>query len=127
MLSDLNTSELHYVRPPEEIRNTLVTVDFDKKDPTTGEKSLELNIKAASEWLPTYAELSKSGVAIHLEYFYTGDISKLAPVYEPDVEIKVFTGKASLRRKLTRCNDLTIATISSGLPLRKENKKTVNE
>ena len=127
VLSDLNTSELHYVRPPEEIRNTLVTVDFDKKDPTTGEKSLELNIKAASEWLPTYAELSKSGVAIHLEYFYTGDVSKLAAVYEPDVEIKVFTGKASLRRKLTRCNDLSIATISSGLPLRKENKKTVNE
>ena len=127
ILADLNTSELHYVRPPEEIRNTLVTVDFDKKDPETGEKSLELNIKAASDWLPTYAELSKSGVAIHLEYFYTGDVSKLAPVYEPDVEIKVFTGKASLRRKLTRCNDLSIATISSGLPLRKENKKTVNE
>lgn len=127
ILADLNTSELHYVRPPEEIRNKLVTVDFDKKDPITGEKSLELNMKAASEWLPTYAELSKSGVAIHLEYFYTGDVSKLAAVYEPDIEIKVFTGKASLRRKLTRCNDLAIATISSGLPLRKENKKTVNE
>lgn len=127
VLADLNTSELHYVRPPEDIRSKLVTVDFDKKDPETGEKSLELNIKAASDWLPTYAELSKSGVAIHLEYFYTGDVSKLAPVYEPDVEIKIFTGKASLRRKLTRCNDLPIATISSGLPLRKEVKKTVDE
>lgn len=127
VLSDLNTSELHYVRPPEEIRNTLVTVDFDKKDPETGEKSLELNIKAASDWLPTYAELSKSGVAIHLEYFYTGDVSKLASVYEPDIEIKVFTGKASLRRKLTRCNDLSISTISSGLPLRKERQKTIDE
>ena len=127
VLFDLNTSELHYVRPPEEIRNTLVTVDFDKKDPETGKKSLELNIKAASDWPPTYAELSKSGVAIHLEYFYTGDVSKLASVYEPDVEIKVFTGKASLRRKLTRCNDLHISTISSGLPLKKERPKTIEE
>jgi len=127
VLADLNTSELHYVRPPEEVRNTLVTVDFDKKDPETGKKSLELNIKAASQWPETYAELSKSGVAIHLEYFYTGDVTKLAAVYEPDVEIKVFTGKASLRRKLTRCNGLTITTISSGLPIRKENRKTVDE
>lgn len=127
VLADLNTSELHYVRPPEEIRNTLVTVDFDKKDPVTGEKSLEMNIKAASSWPETYAELSKSGAAIHLEYFYTGDVSKLMPVYEEDVEIKVFNGKASLRRKLSRCNNLKITTISSGLPIRKEMKKTVNE
>ena len=127
ILADLNTSELHYVRPPEEVRQMLVTVDFDKKDPETGKKSLELNMKAASQWVPTYAELSKSGVAIHLEYFYTGDVSQLASVYEKDVEIKVFTGKASLRRKLTRCNDLPITTISSGLPLRKEKVKTINE
>lgn len=122
-LRDINSSELHYVRPPEQY----VTVDFDKKDLKTGEKSLEMNIKAANKWPPTYAELSKSGNAIHLTYIYTGDVSKLAAVYEEDVEIKVFTGKSSLRRKLTRCNDLPIATISSGLPLRKENKKTVNE
>ena len=32
-----------------------------------------------------------------------------------------------LRRKLTRCNDLPIATISSGLPLREEKTKIVNE
>lgn len=121
-LRDLNTAELHYVRPPEQY----VTVDFDKKD-NEGNKSLELNIKAASKWPPTYAELSKSGNAIHLTYIYTGDVKKLAAVYEEDVEIKVFTGKSSLRRKLTRCNDLPIATISSGLPLRKENKKIVNE
>ena len=123
VLKDLNTSELHYVRPPEQY----VTVDFDKKDPKTGEKSLELNMAAAMKWPPTYAELSKSGSAIHLTYIYTGDVKKLASIYEEDVEIKVFTGKSSLRRKLTRCNSLPIATISSGLPLRKENKKTVNE
>ena len=123
ILRDINTTELHYVRPPEQY----VTVDFDKKDPSTGEKSLELNIKAASSWPPTYAELSKSGVAIHLEYIYAGDVSKLAPVFEEDVEIKVFTKKSSLRRKLTRCNNLEIATISSGLPLRKEKQKTVEE
>ena len=57
-LADINTSELHYVRTPENI----ITVDFDKKDPVTGEKSLKLNLEAASKWPETYAELSKSGV-----------------------------------------------------------------
>lgn len=123
ILKDLNTAELHYLRCPEQF----CFVDFDKKDPKTGKKSLELNIKAASKWPPTYAELSKSGAGIHLTYIYTGDISKVLPVYEDDVELKFYTGKASLRRKLTRCNDLPIATISSGLPLRKETTKTVNE
>lgn len=119
-LADINTSELHYVRTPENI----ITVDFDKKDPVTGEKSLKLNLEAASKWPETYAELSKSGVAIHLEYIYTGDVNKLSPIYEKDVEIKVFpdSKKSSLRRKLTRCNDIPIATISSGLPLKKEVK-----
>lgn len=123
ILKDINTAELHYLRCPEQF----AFIDFDKKDPKTGEKSLELNMKAAEKWPPTYAELSKSGQGIHLTYIYNGDISKVLPVYEDDVEIKFYTGKASLRRKLTRCNDLPIATISSGLPLRKENKKTVNE
>lgn len=123
ILKDLNTTELHYLRCPEQF----AFIDFDKKDPKTGEKSLELNMKAAEKWPPTYAELSKSGQGIHLTYIYNGDISKVLPVYEDDIEIKFYTGKASLRRKLTRCNDLPIATISSGLPLRKENKKTVNE
>lgn len=123
ILKDINTTELHYLRCPEQF----AFIDFDKKDPVTGEKSLELNMKAAEKWPPTYAELSKSGQGIHLTYIYTGDISKVLPVYEDDVEIKFYTGKASLRRKLTRCNDFPIATISSGLPLRKENKKTVNE
>lgn len=122
-LKDLNSAELHYLRCPEQF----AFIDFDKKDPLTGEKSLELNMKAAEKWPPTYAELSKSGHGIHLTYIYNGDISKVAPVFEDDVEIKFYTGKSSLRRKLTRCNDLPIATISSGLPIRKEKKKTVKE
>lgn len=123
VLKDINTSELHYTKPPE----NYAFIDFDKKDPKTGKKSLELNIEAASKWPPTYAELSRSGQGIHLTYIYTGDISKVASIYEDEVEIKFYTGKQSLRRKLTRCNDLPIATISSGLPIRKERPKTVEE
>lgn len=123
ILKDLNTAELHYLRCPEQF----AFIDFDKKDPVTGEKSLKLNLEAAEKWPPTYAELSKSGQGIHLTYIFNGDISKVAAVYEDDVEIKFYTGKSSLRRKLTRCNDLPIATISSGLPLRKEAKKTIEE
>ena len=113
VLADIDTSELHYVRLP--IKH--IVIDFDKKD-KEGNKSLELNMAAASKWPETYAELSKSGFGIHLHYLYTGDPEKLSRVYEPEVEVKVFNGKSSLRRKLSRCNDIPVATLSSGLPLK---------
>lgn len=112
-LGDLDTHKLHYVQVPE----TVVTIDFDLKD-DDGNKSLERNIEAASQWPQTYAELSQSGEAIHLEYFYDGDVKKLSRVYDIDIEIKVAVGNSSLRRKLSKCNDLPIATISSGLPMK---------
>ena len=112
-LSDLNTRKLHYVKVSE----NHIVVDFDLKD-ENGNKSFERNLEAASKWPPTYSELSKSGAGIHLHYIYTGDVSKLSRVYDKDIEIKVFTGNSSLRRKLTKCNNLSIATISSGLPLK---------
>lgn len=114
-LSDIDTSKLHYVKVPE----NHIVIDFDIKG-DDGKKSFEKNLEAASKWKATYAELSKSGAGIHLHYIYTGDVSKLSRVYSDDVEIKVFTGKSSLRRKLTKCNSLPIATISSGLPLKGE-------
>lgn len=116
-LSDLDTSRLHYVRP-EEVH---IVIDFDKKGPD-GKKSFEKNLEAASKWPPTYAELSKSGAGIHLHYIYKGDVSRLSRIFEPDVEIKTFTGKSSLRRRLTKCNDVPIATISSGLPLKGDDR-----
>lgn len=116
-LSDLDTSRLHYVKVPE----NHIVIDFDIPD-EKGEKSFECNLEEASKWPPTYAELSKSGNGVHLHYIYAGDVSRLSRIYEEHVEIKVFTGKSSLRRKLSKCNDLPIATISSGLPLKGENK-----
>ena len=59
---------------------------------------------------------------MHLHYIYTGDVSKLSRVYDDNIEIKGFTGKSSLRRKLTKCNEIPIASINSGLPLKGENK-----
>ena len=119
-LSDLTTSRLHYVKVPE----NHIVIDFDIQD-KDGNKSYELNLKEASKWPPTYAELSKSGQGIHLHYIYAGDVSKLSRVYDDHIEVKVFTGKSSLRRKLTKCNDLPIATINSGLPLKGE-KQVIN-
>ena len=116
-LRDLNTRKLHYVRIPE----NHIVIDFDIKD-ENGNKSFERNLEEASKWPATYAELSKSGAGIHLHYIYTGDPTKLSRIYDDNIEIKVFTGKSSLRRKLTKCNDLPIATISSGLPLKGESK-----
>ena len=119
-LSEIKTTRLHYVKVPE----NHIVIDFDIPD-ANGEKCFERNLEEASKWPPTYAELSKSGKGIHLHYIYTGDVSKLSRIYEEHIEIKVFTGKSSLRRKLTKCNDLPIATISSGLPLKGE-KAMVN-
>ena len=114
-LKDLDVSKLHYVKVPE----WLIVIDFDLKD-EDGNKSLEKNLEAASKWPATYAEVSKGGAGLHLHYIYKGDVSKLSRIYDKDIEIKVFTGNSSLRRKLTLCNSLLIATISSGLPMKEE-------
>lgn len=119
-LSQLDTTKLHYVKVPD----NHIVIDFDIKD-DSGEKSFEKNLEAASKWPATYAELSKSGKGIHLHYIYVGDVTKLSSVYDDNIEVKVFTGNSSLRRKLTKCNNKPIATISSGLPLKGE-KKMVN-
>jgi DNA polymerase elongation subunit (family B) len=116
-LSELDTSKIHYVRPPE----NHIVIDFDIPD-KKGKKCFQRNLEEASKWPPTYAELSKSGAGIHLHYIYSGDVTKLQRVYADHIEIKVFTGKSSLRRKLTKCNNLPIAAISSGLPLKGEDK-----
>ena len=116
-LKDLDTSKLHYVKVPE----NHIVIDFDIPD-ENGNKSFEKNLEAASKWPATYAELSKSGAGIHLHYIYTGDVNKLARIYADHIEVKVFTGKSSLRRKLTKCNNLPIANISSGLPLKGDDK-----
>ena len=118
-LSAINTRELHYVRPP---KNHIV-VDLDLKD-ESGEKSLILNLEAAKSFPETYMEVSKSGKGIHLHYIYDGDVTLLDRFPEPDIEVKVFTGKASLRRKLTLCNNTPIATISSGLRLKEKKPMT---
>ena len=120
VLSELDTSQIHYVKVPE----NHIVIDFDITD-ENGNKSFERNLEEASKWPATYSELSKSGNGIHLHYIYTGDPTKLSRVYDDHIEVKVFTGKSSLRRKLTKCNNLPIANISSGLPL-KGDKKMVN-
>lgn len=119
-LSDLDTSKIHYVKVPE----NHIVIDFDIPDKDDN-KCFERNVEEASKWPSTYAELSKSGQGVHLHYIYNGDPTKLSRVYDDHIEIKVFTGKSSLRRKLTKCNNLPIANISSGLPL-KGDVKMVN-
>lgn len=122
-LEDIDSSKVHYIRLPSDH----IVIDFDLKD-ENGNKCFAKNWEAASKWPQTYAELSKSTEGIHLHYIYSGDVRKLERIYDnnPDIEIKVFTGKSALRRKLTKCNDIPIATISSGLPL-KEEKRVVTE
>lgn len=120
-LADIDTSKLHYVKVPE----NHIVIDFDIPD-ESGEKSLSKNLEAASKWPETYAELSKSGKGIHLHYIYTGDVTKLADHVDDHIEVKVFKGNSSLRRLLTMCTANAIATIGSGLPLRKEKKVSTN-
>lgn len=121
-LDQIDTFRLHYVRVPE----NLIVIDFDLKD-TSGHKSFEKNLEAANKWPRTYAETSKSGSGIHLHYYYTGNVNDLSRIYDEGIEIKVFNGKSALRRKLTVCNDLPIAKISSGLPLREKGKNMIND
>lgn len=115
-LSDINTKELHYVKVPE----NHIVIDFDLEE--NGEKSYEKNLEAALKFSPTYAELSKSGKGIHLHYIYNGDVSKLSRFYDDKIEIKVFNGNSSLRRKLTKCNNLPVKPISANLPIKGDTK-----
>ncbi|HEX4503412.1 MAG TPA: DUF5906 domain-containing protein, partial [Scandinavium sp.] len=117
-LIDIDTSKVHFVKVPE----NHIVIDFDLKE-QNGHKALERNLEAASQWPATYAELSKSGKGVHLHYQYKGDITSLASTYSDGIEIKVFTGDASLRRKLTRCNAVSIAELSGGLPQKQKKEK----
>lgn len=118
-LKDIDTHKIHYVKPPE----NHIVIDFDLKGPD-GKKSAERNLEAASSWPSTYAEYSKSGAGIHLHYDYQGDASELSRIYDEGIEVKIFTGDSSLRRKLVKCNSVPVAKISSGLPLKE--KKVIN-
>lgn len=118
-LSDIITSKLHYVILPD----NHIVVDFDLKD-DKGEKSAQRNLEAASSWPPTYAEFSKSQAGIHLHYIYDGDVKKLSNLFSDGIEIKVSSGGSSLRRKLTRCNNIPVSTINSGLPFKEQ--KVIN-
>ena len=115
-LSELDTTKMHFVKPGLQH----IVIDFDLKD-VDGNKDLALNLEEASKWPHTYAEFSKSGSGVHLHYLYDGDIDELSNVYAAGIEVKTFRGDASLRRKLTRCNNIPVATISGGLP-RKERR-----
>ena len=119
-LSDIDTSRLHYVKVPE----NHIVIDFDIPGDDGG-KDLEANLIAAAKWPSTYAELSKSGSGVHLHYIYDGDVSLLAKEYAEHIEIKVYTGNAALRRQVTRCNDIPIRTLCSGLPEKKKGGKRV--
>ena len=118
-LADLDQKQVHFVNVPEEA--PLVVIDFDLKN-EQGEKDMERNLEAASKWPPTDAEPSKGGQGIHLHYLYDGDPSELARVFDKDIEIKVFSGNASLRRKKSLSNGLPMATLSPGQLPRKEKK-----
>ena len=121
-LSDLDTSKLHYVQPPV----VYIVTDFDWPDPQTGEKSRELNLEKASEWPETYGEYSQSGNGVHLHYIYEGEHPEdLLRIVDEHTEIKVYTGKSALRRKVTYCNNHPIAKISSGLKLKEKKKGNV--
>lgn len=121
-LKDLNTKKVHYVRVPE----NHIVIDFDIKD-NDGNKCKELNLIEAAKWPKTYAEFSKGGGGVHLHYIYSGDVDMLASSADrPDVEIKVYKGKTALRRKVTYCNDIPVATLAD-LPYKRKEKRVVNQ
>lgn len=121
-LSQIDTTKLHYVLPPK----NFIVIDLDLKN-KNGEKDALMNLTRAAMFPETYTEFSQGGKGVHLHYIYDGDPALLSRMIEPNVEVKVFTGKASLRRRLTFCNDKEVAHLAGGyLPLRKEKSKVVD-
>lgn len=112
-LRDIDRNAEHFVRLPD----VYIAIDFDLKDPETGAKDLGRNLKAASAWPPTYAEVSRSGQGLHLIYKYDGP--ETLSEYAPGIEIKRFHGKASLRRRYSLSNDHVISNYEGILPMKR--------
>lgn len=125
-LKSIDTTKEHYVHYQDDFPS-LIFIDFDDVDPETGKKSLARNLELAKDFPRTYAETSRSGEGLHLYYIYDGDPGELSSLYDTHIEIKRLTGDSSLRRKLYLCNNEKIAHISSGLPLREDKKKVLDE
>ena len=94
-LKDLDTRKEHYVLVPE--RDIVIDIDLDKDRARC--------LEEARKWIPSYAELSRSGGGVHIHYRYPGDPSELSRMVAPGVECKVYSGKSALRRRLTECTD----------------------
>lgn len=111
-LKDLDTRKEHYVLIPEE--DVVIDIDLDKDR----DKCLE----EARRWVPSYAELSRSGGGIHIHYRYSGDPSVLSRLVRPGVECKVYSGKSALRRRLTECTaHQGLTTVEDGyLPVKEK-------
>ena len=124
-LNDIQTGNEHYVYCPENI----IVLDLDKKN-SEGKKDALLNLHEAAKYPKTYAEFSRGGAGVHLTYIYTGDPKELEARLGDEVEIKHCSktgGSWALRRKLTKCNDIPIATLTSGLPIKeKKNTEMIN-
>ena len=118
-LSDIDTTKVHYVLPPEPNH---IVIDFDLKD-KDGNKNLDLNLEAAKTFPKTYAEVSKGGAGLHLHYIYDGDPSELASLYSENIEILSFKGKKALRRRLSLCNAVALTVLQVGQLPKKEDKK----
>jgi hypothetical protein len=121
LLKDIQTTQTHFVKVPSQ--HIVIDLDIRGED---GQKSAELNLQAAKQFPPTYAEYSKSGAGLHLHYWYDGDVEKLSRIFDNNIEVKVFTGNSSLRRRLTLCNNLDISHIASGLPQKGDDVKMID-
>ena len=117
-LAEIDTGEVHFVKVPDQH----IVIDFDLKD-DNGNKSLERNLEEASKWPSTYAEISQSGNGVHLHYNYDGNASELRRDFAEGIEVKVFTGNSSLRRRLSKCNNVPIATMVNTLPIKEKRSK----
>lgn len=125
-LKAIDSRREHFVLCQDKEPN-FIFLDFDNTDPKTGKKDLRKNLELAKQFPKTYTETSRSGGGLHLYYIYDGDVDDLSSLYDTGIEIKVMTGKQSLRRKLYLCNNLPIAHINSGLPLKEVKKKVLDE
>ena len=120
-LKDIHTDKVHYVKVPLQH----IVIDFDIPN-ESGEKDINLCLEAAKQFPQTYAEYSKSGNGLHLHYVYDGDVDKLSRIFDNNIEVKIFNGNSSLRRRLSYCNENNIAHISSGLPLKGDDVKLIS-
>jgi hypothetical protein len=126
--SNISQEETHFILPKDP-DNTLIAIDIDHDTFEASYESYRTFISRYPDLANTYSELSRNPNRIHIYAWYRGqlDANSVEKELGPNIELKVYSGNQSLRRKFTFSNGVsTIGEIPADLIKRKETNPMID-